>query len=137
MIFVGGTLVAWRSKAQRNWAQSATEAEFVAALAASNECCWWRNILSEMWHESFEPNSPTIIWVDNDGAIMQSQHSCALDASKHYMLAYYALRQRTEESVTVLRSIMTDFNYADLLTKALQPGHFRSLASEALGVDLR
>jgi hypothetical protein len=39
MIFVGGTLVAWRSKAQRNWAQSATEAEFVAALAASNECC--------------------------------------------------------------------------------------------------
>ena len=137
MIFVGGTLVAWRSKAQRNWAQSATEAEFVASLAASNECCWWRNILSEMWHESFEPNSPTIIWVDNDGAIMQSQHSCAFDASKHYMLAYYALRQRTEESVTVLRSIMTDFNYADLLTKALQPGHFRSLASEALGVDLR
>ena len=68
MIFVGGTLVAWRSKAQRNcqWAQSATEAEFVAVLAASNECCWWRNILSEMWPDAFEPDSPTVIWVDNE-----------------------------------------------------------------------
>ena len=51
-------------------------------------------------------------------------------------VAYYALRQRTEESVKVLRSIMTNFNYSDLLTKALQPGHFRDLASDALGDDL-
>ena len=37
MVYVGGTLVAWRSKAQRTWGQSGTEAEFIAALAASNE----------------------------------------------------------------------------------------------------
>ena len=137
MVYVGGTLVAWKSKAQRSWAQSATEAEFVAALAASNECCWWRNLLSEMWPGSLDSSVPTTVWVDNDGAIMQSQHSCAFDASKHYKLSYYALRHRSDEGVTVLKSIRTDFNFADLLTKALQPGHFQSLGSDALRVDLR
>ena len=37
MVYVGGTLVAWKSKAQRSWAQSATEAEFVAALGRGRD----------------------------------------------------------------------------------------------------
>jgi len=85
-VYVGGALVSWRSRRQPEWAQSATEAEYIAAVAASNECVWWRNIIEEMWRHG-EQMPATQIFVDNTGAIQQSQHACAFDATKHYKLA--------------------------------------------------
>jgi hypothetical protein len=136
LVYVGSALVAWRSKEQKTWAQSATEAEYVAALAASNEVVWLRNILGEMWLEGGEESiEPVIIWVDNEGAVQQSDHACAFNASKHYTLAMMVLRQRCQNGVCVLRSILTNFNLSDILTKALQPTHFKQMASDALQVS--
>jgi hypothetical protein len=78
-------------------------------------------------------DAATEIWVDNEGAIMQSQHPTNFDASKHYTIASNVLRQRNTDNIVVLKSIRTDFNIADIFTKVLSTMRFKQLASALLG----
>jgi hypothetical protein len=134
-VYVGGALVSWRSRRQPEWAQSATEAEYIAAVAASNECVWWRNIIEEMWRQG-ERMPATQIFVDNTGAIQQSQHACAFDATKHYKLAWHVVRDRTEKAELELRPIRSSLELADVISKNLHPGSFIKMGSLALGMNI-
>jgi hypothetical protein len=131
LVRAGSAAVAFGTRTQTSWAQNVTEAEYLAALRTSNEVVWWRNITSDVWPEVSD--AATEIWVDNEGAIMQSQHPTNFDASKHYTIASNVLRQRTTDKIVVLKSIRTDFNIADIFTKVLSTMRFKHLASALLG----
>jgi len=135
LVFVGNTLVSWRSKMQLPWAQSATEAEYGAALLTSNEVIWWRNIIQQ---DNFAkpPLKPTTIWTDNEGA-RQSDHACAFDATKHWRIAFYTLRSRSQDNIVILKRVASAHNLADYLTKPVQPRVFVDLVGRALRADLK
>ena len=130
----GGALVAWKARIQDTWAQNATEAEYLAALRTSNETAWWRAITGEMWPGS--DRAPTPVWCDNDGAIMQSQHQCSFENSKHYQISDLLLRKRHEDGDLRLMPIRTDHNIADVFTKNLAPVKFKGFASALLGASV-
>ena len=46
---LGSAVIAWRSRKQTSVALSTTEAEYIAACAASGEAVWLRKMLSELF----------------------------------------------------------------------------------------
>ena len=65
-MFVGGNLVAWRSKKQKVVALSRAEAEFRGMAKGLCELLWLRRLLIEI---GFAPNSEMDLFCDNKAAI--------------------------------------------------------------------
>jgi hypothetical protein len=79
---LGSGPVTWACKKQQAIALSSAEAEYRAAVNASQEALWLRQILSEF---GFQHQHPTSLWCDNQSAIklakdpIQHQHSKHID----------------------------------------------------------
>jgi len=68
--FAGGA-VSWKSKLQKFFALSTTEAEYVAATEASKEIMWMRNFLLELGYEQ----DKYVLRCDNQSAIHLAKNS--------------------------------------------------------------
>jgi hypothetical protein len=129
VVMLGGAVVAWRSKRQSCFAQSVTEAEYVAANDACNEIVWWRALCAEMdWGDDV----PTPLFVDNDATVTLSQHSGKFEATKHIELRMHSIRDKVEFNQISVRWTPGTTNIADVLTKQTKCILFRQLVKDAL-----
>jgi hypothetical protein len=64
--------VSWKSSKQETVADSATEAEYIAASEAAKEAVWIRKFVSELGVVS-SCSSPIDLYCDNNGAIAQAK----------------------------------------------------------------
>ena len=67
---LGSRPLTWACKKQQALALSSEEAKYQAAVNASQEALWLRQILSEF---GFEQQQPTPLWCDNQSAINLSK----------------------------------------------------------------
>jgi hypothetical protein len=67
IVKMGTGAVSWSSKLQSIVALSTTEAEYVAAVAAGVEVCWFRNLFTEFGFNL--STSPSPLFVDNQSAL--------------------------------------------------------------------
>ena len=67
IVKMGTGAVSWRSKLQSIVALSTTEAEYVAAVSAGTEICWFRNLFTELGFNL--SSSPSPLFIDNQSAL--------------------------------------------------------------------
>ena len=65
-IFLGNSLISWKSKKQDRVSKSSTEYEYRAMSAACSEIIWLHGLLAEL---GFSQSNPTPLHVDNTSAI--------------------------------------------------------------------
>jgi len=65
IVFLGTTLISWKSGKQRTVARSSTEAEYKALVDGIIEVLWLHYLLFDLY---FFPSFVTTIWCDNLGA---------------------------------------------------------------------
>jgi len=114
-IHLGGAAVAWRSARQHSIAMSSTEAELIAASDAALEILYLRELLAEM---GFRQKSPTVLYVDNTGAVELSRDLKSCQRSRHVERRYLKIRELVAASVIEVKAIDTKDNPADLFTKS-------------------
>ncbi|GJW99012.1 gag-pol polyprotein [Tanacetum coccineum] len=99
--FLGEKLVSWSSKKQRSTAISTTEAEYIAMSG----CC------------------AQILWIAIALCCNNVQHS----RSKHIDIRHHFIREQVENRVVELYFVETNYQLADILTKALPRERFEFL----------
>jgi hypothetical protein len=91
---IGGSLVSWYSAAQSVVAQSSAEAEYYAAVAAANECIWFKQLLKDLGFkqqtiEIFEDNLACIALTKNPEDHKRTKH---IQVKHHVIRDYVAKR---------------------------------------------
>ena len=112
----GGAVVAYKSRIQRTIALSSTEAEFTAACDAGKMILYLRTILDEL---GIEQNEATILFEDNQGALMMANAQQPTRRTRHIETAAFALQDWVSRDLVCLEYVMTSMNSADAMTKPL------------------
>ena len=113
---IGGKVIQATSKRQQSIALSSTEAEIMAASMAGAEAMHMRGLLGEMGYDMSEP---TVVWVDNSGAVELAKRRESAQRSRHIERRYLKIREWVAEGHLVVKYKNTADNRADMFTKPL------------------
>ena len=132
VIFLGGSAVAYASKRQHCVALSSTEAEIMAASLAAAEIVHIRGLLREMGHDV---STPTVLYVDNEGAVALSNDMRSCNRSRHIERRYLRIREWVADGEIVVKYVATTANVADALTKPLDAATFTRHATVLMNLN--
>ncbi|GJV34358.1 hypothetical protein Tco_1394758 [Tanacetum coccineum] len=121
--FLGDRLVSWSSKKQRSTAISTTEAEYIAMSGCCAQILWMRSQLKDY---GFLFNKIPL-YCDNKSAIALSCNNVQHSRSKHIDIRHHFIREQVENGVVELYFVETNYQLADILTKALPRERFEFL----------
>nr|GEV56599.1 retrovirus-related Pol polyprotein from transposon TNT 1-94 [Tanacetum cinerariifolium] len=113
--FVGERLISWSSKRQKSAAISGTEAEYIALSGCYAQIQWMRSQLTDY---GFGFNKIPMYY-DNKSAIALCCNNIQHSRSKHIDIIYHFIKQQVENEVLKLYFVNTEYQLADLFTKAL------------------
>lgn len=133
MMFLGDSLVSWRSKKQRTVSRSTAEAEFRALADASCEIEWVIRIMADLL---LPISMPAHLYGDNTASLYIANNSVYHERTKHVELDCYTIRERIDAGMIKTMHVRTHNQLADVLTKALYPALFRDLISKMGVLDL-
>lgn len=119
-----GAAITWSSQRQQTVALSTTEAEFMAACAATKEAIWLKQLLLDL--SEFKQESVTIN-IDNQSAISVIKNSEFHKRCKHIDIRYNFIKEKYQENVISLNYVNTNNQYADIFTKPLPKDKFNSM----------
>ena len=115
IIKVFGNTITWCSKKQSIIALSSTEAEYIAACAATCEMLWALNVLTDL---KINVPRPIPIYEDNRACILISKN-LATKRTRHYKTKLLFLRELAISKQIELVAVSTKDQIADTLTKSL------------------
>ncbi|GJW56938.1 hypothetical protein Tco_0103669, partial [Tanacetum coccineum] len=112
--FLGSRLISWQCKKQTIVATSTTEAEYVAAASCCGQVLWIQNQMLDYGFNFMN----TKIHIDNESTICIVKNLVYHSKTKHIEIRHHFIRDSYEKKLIRVEKIHTDFNVADLLTKA-------------------
>ena len=116
VFFLGENPISWTSQKQKVVAISSCEAEYVAAAVATCQGLWLSRLLCEMKGE--EPTKFKLL-IDNKSAIALAKNPNHHDRNKHIDVKYHFIRECIEEGQVEVDHVRTNYQLADVLTKAV------------------
>jgi hypothetical protein len=123
-VFLGDSLISWRSKKQSVVARSTAEAEYRAMAHATSEIVWLRWLISDM---GVSVTSPTPLYCDNKSAIQIAHNSVFHERTKHIEIDCHFIRQHLQSDTITLPFVSSTLQLADFFTKTHTAARFRFL----------
>ncbi|GJX54636.1 hypothetical protein Tco_0283005 [Tanacetum coccineum] len=122
--FLGGDkLVSWSSKKQDCTSMSSAEAEYVSLSACCAQVLWLRTQLTDYgFHFDKIP-----MYYDSKAAIAISCNPVQHSRTKHIDVRYHFIKEQVEKGIVELFFVGTEYQLADLFTKALSEDRFKYL----------
>ncbi|GJW01353.1 retrovirus-related pol polyprotein from transposon TNT 1-94 [Tanacetum coccineum] len=122
--FLGGDkLVSWSSKKQDCTSMSIAEAEYVSLSACCAQVLWLRTQLTDYgFHFDKIP-----MYCDSKAAIAISCNPVQHSHTKHIDVRYHFIKEQVENGIVELFFVGTEYQLADLFTKALSEDRFKYL----------
>ncbi|GJU12895.1 retrovirus-related pol polyprotein from transposon TNT 1-94 [Tanacetum coccineum] len=115
MQFLGDRLVSWSSKRQKSAAISSIEAEYIAMSGCCAQILWMRSQLTD-YGLGF---NKIPMYCDNKSAIALSCNNVQHSRSKHIDIRFHFIKEHVENGVIELYFVNTEYQLADIFTKAL------------------
>ncbi|GJU39378.1 retrovirus-related pol polyprotein from transposon TNT 1-94 [Tanacetum coccineum] len=115
MQLLGDRLVSWSSKRQKSAAISSTEAEYIALSGCCAQILWMRSQLTDY---GFRFNKIPM-YCDNKSAIALCCNNVQHSRSKHIDIRFHFIKEHVENGVIELYFVNTEYQLADIFTKAL------------------
>lgn len=131
-IFLGNSLISWKSKKQPRVSKSSTESEYRAMSATCSEITWLRGLLDEL---GFPQTDPTPLHGDNTSAIQIATNPVYHERTKHIEVDCHSIHEALDSRVISLPHVSTTLQIADIFTKALPCPCHRFLLYKLLLVD--
>nr|GEV10884.1 retrotransposon protein, putative, unclassified [Tanacetum cinerariifolium] len=118
--FLGEKLVSWSSKKQDCTALSTVEAEYVSLSACCAQVLWMQTQLTDYgFHFNKIP-----IYCDWKSSIAISCNPVQHSRTKHIAVRYHFIKKHVEKGTIELYFVKTDYQLADIFTKALLADRF-------------
>ena len=131
--------ISWASFKMRSVAASSCESEYMAAAHATRHAVWLRYLYSDMGYGDLSPTTfgklcaddykkkrlgdvrrgekPTMILIDNKGALALTENPVMHKRSKHIHISYAVSKQHVAKKHVRFNYINTKENLADIMTK--------------------
>nr|GEX06726.1 retrovirus-related Pol polyprotein from transposon TNT 1-94 [Tanacetum cinerariifolium] len=130
--FLGGDkLVTWSSKKQDCTSISSAEAEYVSLSACCAQVLWMRTQLTDYGFH-FDKIS---MYCDSKAAIAISCNPVQHSRTKHIDIRYHFIKEKVEKGIIELFFVKTEYQLADLFTKALSEDRFKYLVKRLVQTD--
>ena len=131
-VFLGSSLIAWKTKKQTAVSRSSAEAELRALACVTAEVTWLRWLLAD-FGVAFSTSTP--VHSDSTGAISIAQDPVKHELTKHIGIDCFYVRSAVQDQVVSLRYVPSELQLADLLTKAHTRAQHSFLLSKLNVVD--
>ncbi|GJS52776.1 retrovirus-related pol polyprotein from transposon TNT 1-94 [Tanacetum coccineum] len=131
--FLGGDkLVSWSSKKQDCTSMSSAEAEYVSLSACCAQVLWLRTQLTDYgFHFDKIP-----MYCDSKAAIAISCNPVQHSRTKHIDVRYHFIKEHVEKGIVELFFVGTEYQLADLFTKALSEDRY-GIGEESVNGKMR
>ncbi|GKA69535.1 retrovirus-related pol polyprotein from transposon TNT 1-94 [Tanacetum coccineum] len=121
--FLGGKLVSWSSKKQDCTAMSTAEAEYVSLSACCAQVIWMRTQLLDYGYKY----NRIPMYCDSKSVIAISCNPVQHSKTKHIDIRYHFIKEHVEKGTVEIYFVGTEYQLADLFTKALPKERFEYL----------
>nr|GEV00319.1 hypothetical protein [Tanacetum cinerariifolium] len=125
MTFLNGPLkeelVSWMSKKQTCTAMSSAKAEYVALSASCAKVMWMRTQLQDYVINY----NKILLYCDSQSTIAISCNPVHHSRTKHIHTRYHFIKEQVENGIIELYFVRTEYQLADMFTKALPEDRFR------------
>nr|GEV77623.1 hypothetical protein [Tanacetum cinerariifolium] len=118
---LGDKLVSRMAKKQNCTAMSSTEVEYVALSASCAQVMWMRTQLQDY---GFNYNKIQL-YCDSQSAISMSCNPVQHSRTKHIHTRYHFIKEQVKNGIIELYFIKTEYQLADMFTKALPEDRFK------------
>lgn len=123
---LAGGPVTWSSQRQKLVTLSTTEAEYVASASAAKEAIWLRKLLSDIGCQCFRA---TELYIDNQSTIRLIRNPEFHKRTKHIDIRFHFIREKVESNELTVLFVSSNFQLADIFTKALPKDRFNFLCT--------
>ncbi|XP_047148460.1 uncharacterized mitochondrial protein AtMg00810-like [Vigna umbellata] len=123
-VFLGSSLISWKSKKQSTVSRSSTEAEYRALAATVCEIQWLHYLLQDL--QVRETGTPAL-YCDNKSARHIAHNQSFHERTKHIELDCHVVREKLQANLLRLLPVRSDEQLADVFTKFPHRVRFRSI----------
>ena len=131
-MFLGDSLISWKSKKQDCLSKSSTESEYRAMYVACSKITWIRVLLSKLGFSQFDP---TPLHANNASVRQIATNLVYHERTKHIEVDYHYIHEAMNSRVVSLPHVSTALEIVDVFTKSLTRQHHQFLASKLMLVD--
>nr|GEV33307.1 ribonuclease H-like domain-containing protein [Tanacetum cinerariifolium] len=121
--FLGDKLVSWMSKKQNYTAMSSAETKYMALSASCAQVMWMRIQLQDY---GFNYNKISL-YCDSQSAIAISCNLVQHSRTNHIHTRYHFIKEQVENGIIELYFVRTEYQLANMFTKALPEDRFKYL----------
>lgn len=123
-VYLGTSLISWKSKKQSVVSRSSTESEYRSLAHATCELIWLRQLLKDL---HITVTSPAKLFCDNKSALHIATNLVFHEKTKHIEIDCHTVRDQIKAGHLKTLHVPTGNQHADILTKPLHPGPFHGL----------
>jgi hypothetical protein len=125
-VYLGDNLITWSSKRQTTVSRSSAEAEYRAVAHAVAECCWIRQLLTEL-HQPLA--AATVVFCDNVSTVYMASNPVQHRRTKHIEIDIHFVREKVSLGQVRVLHVPSTHQYADIMTKGLPSQLFTDFRS--------
>jgi len=129
-VYLGSSLISWKSKKQVTVSRSSSEAEYRALASVTCEIQW----LTYLLHDFDITHKPALVFCDNKSALHIAANPVFHERTKHIEIDCHIVVDKLLSGLIKLLPIASQQQLVDVYTKALAPGAFRFICSK-LGMN--
>nr|GEX07239.1 retrovirus-related Pol polyprotein from transposon TNT 1-94 [Tanacetum cinerariifolium] len=130
--FLGQKLMSWSSKKQDCTLLSTAKSEYVSLFACCAQVLWMRTQLTDYgYHFDKIP-----IYCDSKSAIAIYCNPVQHSRTKHIAVRYHFIKEHVEKGTIELYFVKTDYQLADIFTKALPMDRFNYLVRRLVMMEI-